>query len=51
MTIDYRLAREALVRSLRGEITDARVLGAICAAMHTRTGRCRSRVTRRSHSR
>ena len=31
MNIDYRLAREALVRSLRGEITDARVLGAIGA--------------------
>ena len=29
MTIDYQLAREALVRSLRGEITDGRVLDAI----------------------
>lgn len=29
MTIDYQLAREALVRSLRGEIMDARVLDAI----------------------
>ncbi len=29
MTIDYQLAREALVRSLRAEITDARVLDAI----------------------
>lgn len=29
MTIDYQLARDALVRSLRGEITDARVLDAI----------------------
>ena len=29
MTIDYQLAREALVRSLRGEITDGRVLEAI----------------------
>ncbi len=29
MSIDYQLAREALVRSLRAEITDARVLAAI----------------------
>jgi protein-L-isoaspartate(D-aspartate) O-methyltransferase len=29
MSIDYQLAREALVRSLRAEITDARVLDAI----------------------
>ena len=31
MTIDYQLAREALARSLRGEITDKRVLDAIAS--------------------
>ena len=29
MTVDYQLAREALVRSLRGESPDTRVLDAI----------------------